>query len=341
MTGSAILTAATAQEIMSSIGVRCTPRVTIVNTNNHVYRIHTPEGDFHLKTYTKGWYSPEPAETRGCVMHEASAYRIVSAHGIPAPRVRLADETCDNPIRRPFLLMETLPGRPATKALQAASSRDGFEAVLRAVGRYMARMHAITFRFPGYLMTEDGPTAAPDPDAWQHFIFTIYTFRKDAFKTWETDREIAGGLLERVKQLYAHTEDSLRSEYEPPRFTHGDCHAHQFFVSDASGEWEVVGVVDMEVASAGDYGFDFVKLGLELAGMFPTGRDWWTPLFDGYGKEPPFEPMRLRFAACAYDAEYLGPHNWPGQRALRLAHILDARDWASMFDLSDLIEKSR
>jgi len=39
--------------------------------------------------------------------------------------------------------------------------------------------------------------------------------------------------------------------------------------------------------------------------------------------------MRLRFAASAYEADYLGPHNWPGTRVVRLAHILDSRDWRS------------
>ncbi len=322
---------------MSIAGVSCMPGVILIKRNNHVYQIQTPEGGFCLKTYTKDWYSPEPAETHGCVAHEAGAYRILEAHGLATPRVRLADETCDNPLKRPFLLLEMLPGQPLTEALQTATSRDDFEAILRSVGRYMAQMHGISFRFPGYLQHIAGPATSPNPDGWQHPIWSADVFKKLAFDTWEADSQIAhGGLVERAKHLLAVEEEALRDEYQPPKFTHGDCHAHQFFLSNATGEWKVTGVVDMEVASAGDYGADFVKLGIELAGGFAKGSDWWTPLLAGYGREPAFGPMKLRFAASAYDCDYLGPHNWPGSRASRLAHILDARDWRSLFDLSSI-----
>jgi Ser/Thr protein kinase RdoA (MazF antagonist) len=328
----ATLTEAAARDIMRAAGVPCTPKVTFVKRNNHVYRIEASGGAFYLKTYTKNWYSLAPGETSGCVAHEASAYRILSKHGLAAPRVLRADETCSNPLGRPFLLIEALGGKPLTEVLETAA-RDDFDAALQAVGRYLAGMHAITFRFPGYL-DGDGPTGPPSQEGWQHYIWTIDAFRRMAFETWEANRgTVSVGLLDRAREFYAQAEDSLKAEYEPPRFVHGDCHAHQFFICAENGDWKVAGVVDMEVASAGDYGEDFDKLGIELAGRFPSGNDWWTPLFAGYGRTPPFEPMELRFAALAYDADYLGRHNWPGTKEQRLARIIDARDWKELLTL--------
>jgi hypothetical protein len=126
----------------------------------------------------------------------------------------------------------------------------------------------------------------------------------------------------------------LAPAYQPPRFVHGDCHAHQFFVSGPAvdGAWHVHGVVDLEVASAGDPVEDFVKLTIEVAARLPAATRWWEALFAGYGAEPDFEPFRLRLLG-------IGPPSFawlrqPSERppwASVLRHLLDARDWAELF----------
>lgn len=325
------------REILQAAGVGGHPRVTLVKTENDVYRLETADATFYIKTFTKDWYSPKhPDDTAGCVVHEASAYRILARNGLATPRVVTAALTSENVLNRPFLLLTGLSGRPLTEVLTSASAEE-FDAALRAVGRFMSRMHAITFAYPGYLMSEDGPTSPPDSSRWRHAIWVPETLKECALRKWASDRgKIPAAILDRAIELYSSEEQSLQAEYLPPRFTHGDCHAHQFFVQGSGTDWEVTGVVDMEVASAGDYGADFTKFGLELAGRFPSGKDWWSPLLAGYGRCPPIGPTKLRLAVNNYDADYLAPHNWPGTPASRLAHILAARDWTSLFDLTPL-----
>lgn len=77
----------------------------------------------------------------------------------------------------------------------------------------------------------------------------------------------------------------------------------------------------MEVASAGDRGADWVKLGLELADHLPADRCWWEPLFAGYGSEPPFDTLRLRLLAAG----------WVSPRADFLERVLEAQDWHALF----------
>ena len=61
----------------------------------------------------------------------------------------------------------------------------------------------------------------------------------------------------------------------------------------------MTGVVDMEVASAGDPIEDLLKFSLELAPILPARTRWWQALFDGYGQEPEYALFRLRMLGCS------------------------------------------
>ena len=68
--------------------------------------------------------------------------------------------------------------------------------------------------------------------------------------------------------------------------------------------------------------------------------EWWAPLIDGYGEEPDFELLKLRYLASGYLE--LSPHAYrivPGVRELVVQHILAARNWQELFDLSKIREE--
>jgi aminoglycoside phosphotransferase len=332
-----LLTPERACAILHMVGIRCTPSVTPIKRYNHVYHVVCGTDEFFLKTYTKAWYGGDTAATGGCVDHEASAWRTLAQHGLAVPQVVLAAENGNNPFQRPFLLTTQLPGRPLTDLLAWAEPAQ-FTQLLRAVGRYLRHMHAITFEFPGYI-TSHGPHAAPDPSQWRHALWVAEEFKAWASRVWSEDwATVPTVLLNRVHDFWRQHEQALERAYRPPRFAHGDCHAHQFFLAQEDDQWHVSGVLDMEVASAGDCEADFVKLGLELAGMFPARTRWWQPLFEGYGKEPDFALMQLRLLA-AHHINYtcLGEHSWPGTRAQIVAHVLDAERWEQLFDVQSIV----
>ncbi len=325
-------------EVARAAGLGSGPVVTLVKENNHVYRIESGGRAFYLKTFTKDWYRGcTTLETNGCVDHEAGAFRLLAKHGLNTPRVVVAEMTCDNALERPFILMEALRGWSLTQLLGKADRLD-FARLLRATGEYMARMHAIAFRFPGYISSTGAPAQPPNPDTWGHPIWTFSEFEKLACRQWERDAaDVPPKTVAKAREFYSAHEAAMRAAYEPPHFTHGDCHAHQFFLDREDGRWVVTGVVDMEVSSSGDAEADFGKLAEILPGEIPAATRWWEPLFEGYGREPSLELLKLRMAACGLGGGGgIGYHPWPGTRGQVLAHILSARSWFELFDLREL-----
>jgi hypothetical protein len=199
----------------------------------------------------------------------------------------------------------------------------------------MGRMHAIRFRFPGYVMSLDGPDAHPS-GRWQHGIWTAQARREQALATLDAHADaLPAALVEAVRGRLSTIVGAMRSVYQPPRFVHGDCHAHQFFVSapaTAGAAWRVHGVVDMEVASAGDAVQDLVKFSIEAAAALPAASRWWEPLFAGYGGEPDVELFRLRLLGTGHPSfAWVRPAPERPSWEQMLRHLLGARDWGELF----------
>jgi hypothetical protein len=208
--------------------------------------------------------------------------------------------------------------------------KERFRALLMAVGEYLRRVHAITFAFPGYIM-DSGPTVPPDENGWQHPIWTAKRQQKNALAMLREDAaKLPGELVKRLEVIFATMEDALASAYNPPHFAHGDCHAHQFFLYQEAGRWQVSGFIDLEVASAGDCTQDLVAFATEMAWDFPITTRWWEPFFAGYGGEPDFETFRLRFLGTTDDVLEFVLH-WRGTKEEFLTHVLSATDWETLF----------
>ncbi|MEO7803899.1 MAG: aminoglycoside phosphotransferase family protein [Actinomycetota bacterium] len=305
-----------------------------LSQHNHLWSIRTEDGDFFLKAHTRDWYDWNPMRAASlAVSQETSAYQILGEAGLSTPEIVVSDLTSSNPIGWPCLLLSALDGRPLTDQLADAEPSD-FDEILEATGSYLRRMHSIEFEHGGYLITGP-PDAPPDPDGWQHWIWTVKEFRRKADETWADDRKTTSTrLIDEILSFAAPLWEAMAIEFEPPSFITGDCHAGQFFVLCEDGRWEVTGVVDMEVASAGTPLADLFKFGVEMAGRFSSDTNWWKPLFRGYGREPAFDHVRLAFMAAEHiNYKCLGPHSWPGTRSDILGHLLHATDWNALFDL--------
>jgi aminoglycoside phosphotransferase len=321
------LTQKQVQEIMRLAGLHEPATATLMQQYNHVYRIECQQGIFFLKMHTKDWYPPEDVETGFSVRHEQSAWSVLASHGLATPEVVLAVTTRNNSLGRPFLLTRKLQGKSLVELLKHyLADESQWDELLRTTGAYLQQMHRISFRFPGYIL-DTQPDRPLDESRWQHPIWSARQRQRTALAQLQREQsQLSQQTTQQLYRLFSTLEEVLATEYQPPRFTHGDCHAHQFYLyHNEVGTWMVSGCVDMEVASAGDSLQDLVKIAIEMVREFP-GRDWWTPLFAGYGKEPDFDTFRLRLL-CAAEEEL----QWSGIRQEVLNHLLQAGNWAELF----------
>ncbi len=303
-----------------------------IKQHNHVYRLEAADQVLFLKLYTKDWYGDDIAGTGYCVDHEVAAWNVLGQAGLAIPQVVHAAMTSQNVLNRPFLLTKQLTGMPLTQLLQIADNQTFVDALI-AVGAYMRMMHAIQFPFAGYITSSRLP-ATLDASSWQHPIWTYQAFERHAEQTWKRDRDVLSGfVLDAIRLQFSQYSQQLAAEYTKPHFTHGDCHASQFFLVNDQGTWQVTGVLDMEVSSAGDCGFDLVKFGLEMSALFAAQTRWWEPFFVGYGHEPAFTLHKLRMLAASH---FSYTYAWPGTRAEIMNHVLTAESWAQLYDLTEL-----
>jgi aminoglycoside phosphotransferase len=334
------LTALQARHILSLAGREGPVIVTQVARGNDVWRLRQGKDAYFLKTHTKDWYGSDPSHLPFCVQHESVAYEILAAHGLPVPDVVLARSDFDNPLGQPFLLTHALPGTSLMPLLRQHEGEE-FAALLHSAGTYLRRVHEIMFRFPGYLMSHDGPDAPPDENAWQHPIWTAKSAQEHALALLEADRPRISPVVARdVEAAFSSLAAQLAPLYQSPRFTHGDCHAQQFFLAapraaprvPGAHDWSVSGFVDMEVASAGAVEHDLIKMSLELMSHFPPETRWWEPLFAGYGRGPDFELFRLLLLSSSEESfRAYGAEHWPATREETLAGLLAANDWRTLF----------
>jgi aminoglycoside phosphotransferase (APT) family kinase protein len=309
------------------------PHVTLFKTYNHVFKIETKSNIYYLKTHTKDWYAKDPKLVGHLPSRESFAWQLMRVYGLSTPIVVVIDSTCENAIERPYLVTEQLTGDPLTNLIEKVSKK-GSHRIIRSVGAYLRKMHSITFKSSG-ILTPQGPVIDGD---WHHRMWTYHGFRTWADREQEDARkallpETYGALIGYMGKW----EPTLKDVYEHPVFVHGDCHAHQFYLSFRDKEWNVSGVLDMEVASAGDCGEDFIKFCAEMSRRYVSETEWWQPLFEGYEEEPNFDLIKLRYLASSHiELSPFAYQDLPGVRELVVQHVLGARSWKELFDLSQI-----
>lgn len=310
--------------------------VTLFKTNNHVFRIRTGDMTYYLKTHTRDWYSENGKETGHVVLREATAWQIIEKIGLATPRVVAIDNTTDNVIGIPFIITEELLGESLTELLTRLSRADAYSAI-RCVGAYLKKMHSISFGHSGYLPPQEPVISSQ----WHHRIWSYHGFQSWADREQETaKKELSHGSFSDVLRYINEWQHKLRKVYKHPRFVHGDCRANQFYLFQRGREWNVSGVLDMEVASAGDCDEDFMKFCAEMSRRFDVETKWWEPLFDGYEEEPDFNLLKLRYLASGQlELSPFAYKEVAGVRELVVQHLLRAKNWLELFDLSSIKEK--
>lgn len=306
-------------------------RVHFLRSENHTWRLTVDGSAYYVKAHTKAWYTDLDSVT-GAVRHEQIAHQLLAEAGLPAPDLVATHLTTSNAIGWPHLITRALPGRSLPEVLTASASIDERDAALRATGRHLRRMHDIVFDHPGYLAESASPTLT-DPRGWQHPIWRFERFLQSSIRIWADGAStVSPNTLDVVMTLLADTMATLRASFDPPRFTHGDCHANGIFLDGAGRDWEVTGVLDMEVASAANPAFDFNKLIIELVGLQRLDTyDWWTPLFDGYGDEPHFDLTRLLLISAGHPNYTCLDQTWGLDRIQIIEHVLRSRTWRELF----------
>ena len=309
-------------------------QVQFLRRDNHIWRIEDRGSTYFLKAHTKDWYGGSPEAAARAVVHEVTGYRLLTEAGLPSAEVAASAASCDNPLGWPHLMTRQVDGTALVDLLHRVSPTQ-LCAVLRVVGHHLARVHALRFDHAGYLRT--GPPRPAAPGDSVHWVS-----RPERFVLYLAESLVAGqdavslATRDRVASLLLQTLPALTAAYRQPRFVHGDCHPNTIFLTRRRGRWQVGGIVDMETCSAGCPMFDLAKLFIVLAGHLDGTSRWWEPLLDAYGPVPDFDLMRLALAGHAHRLYALGEHAWPGTRQDILLHILDARDWAELLDLSNL-----
>jgi aminoglycoside phosphotransferase len=328
---SLFLTIEQAQAIAQLMGRHSVRQVSEVTRYNHVWRLHCGGDEYYLKCYTKDWYGDDVPRTEYCVRHERDAYALLARHGLPTVEVTLARPDCDNPLERPFLVTRGLPGLSLNQLLAQADHHE-FQRLLECVGYHLRRMHEITFVYPGYI-TVDGPTAPPSSNEWQHPVWSAAVCQRDSLARLERERtRLSPALANQLETRFSTLAEQLAPAYSPLRFVQANMHSHQFFLEREGNGWRVTGVLDMEVASAGDAYFDLVAFALEMAAFHPPNTRWWEPFFHGYGKEPEFDLFRMHMLTFGEESfKCFGPPYWQGTRQEILARLLAAQKWEALF----------
>jgi len=318
--------------------------VVCIKKFNHTYKISLCDGQvLFLKTFTKDWYgdyNTNATETTYCALHEEAAYKMLKRNGLRTPEIVITELHKMNPFGRPFLLTKALRGTCLTDAF-AIDDLQALVNKLTAVGKYMKEMHAIVLQHPGYIVSEEGPNGILDENGWQHTIWTAKRWREEADKFIENhpaSSNVPQPIIDGAKAFYNENRHIFESLYTPYVFIHGDCHASQFFVDyDQTEGWQVTGVVDMEVASAGTPVADWGKIIIELSAKAYYSKyykdfAWWEPLFKGYGG--PFDFTALKVGLLTAGGDNFACQDWPMDFSKIYQHIFNATDWRSLFDLT-------
>lgn len=324
------LSADLAAELMSRAGIHGPWTVTALQRSSHAFLIQGLGGSFFLKAPTKSSYPLD--SDRGpalAVRHETAAWECLRRHGLAIPEVIAADESTDNALGWPYVVSRGLTGLPAGPLVEAAGLvRAG--AVLEALGDYLRRMHAISFRDAGYVMTADGPDQPLDAREWDHACHSADGWQRSALRGLES-RGLSEDVRSEVERRCSVMAEQIRWEFEPPRFTQGDSRASHYFV-DLRGGAHVTGVVDMEVASSGDPVYDLILIAIELMARLDARTRWWEPFFAGYGDAPDLERFRLGLLATDEpNFKAHGPERWPATLEQTYRALIAASTWDELF----------
>lgn len=123
-------------------------QVRFVRAHNHSRRITAGGQVYVLKAHTKDWYDGSASDASRAVRREVTGHRLLRDAGLPAADVVAYSTGCDNPLGWPYLVTRALAGTALVDLLPTLDAEQA-EGAVRAVGRHLAGMHALTYAHPG------------------------------------------------------------------------------------------------------------------------------------------------------------------------------------------------
>jgi hypothetical protein len=330
------LTREQAERLLAPLGAVSVLDVTVAATINDVFKVSTQEhGTYYVKFHTSPWYARHP-DAYFVVERECAVCELLRKRGMPLPYRAWGDFSREVAPRSVFI-SEELGGLPAPDALRRFP--DQAPLILRALGRYLQRLHSIEFERAGFIGFPHAYFAPPEGR-----VPCIHTWDRQAYHRAEHQQRKALRLLgerssllppnivPKLREMFESLADVVRNDYQPPRFTVANCHAYHFHVEKRNGEWDVLGLYDFEAASAGAPVCDLVEFELTLTPA-TSGIAWRKAFFDGYGSWPSFEGYKRRvlcdllFWAGVRKTPVVPEREWLYEAWPRL---IAARDWAQL-----------
>jgi aminoglycoside phosphotransferase len=332
------LSAEQAQRLLVPIGKVTIEQISVESTINDVFRVMTRDhGSFYIKLHTARWYADQP-DTFFVVNRECATHELLRKRGMPLPYLAWADYT-RNVVPRSAYVCGELPGISVPTAIARYPQEEG--AILKALGRYVRRLHEIEFTSAGLLEPAHAcfaPAEGPIPpiETWHGgALHHPEHLQRDASRALDKCRErgLLPALVEReLDRLFGRMVETIGPDYVPPRFTVGNCHAWHFHVDRVDGEWAVQGFYDFEAVSAGDPTIDLVELEMTLTPC--TGSHTWRePFFEGYGSRPSLEGYKMRlFYYVLYEMGKQHSRAVPDAKWLRgrWPDLLQTSDWGEL-----------
>ena len=178
---------------------------------------------------------------------EVEVYRMLESSGVPTPKVYAADLSGQE-IPAPYFFMEHLPGAPWPDCSKKIPKADR-PALMRALGRYNACIHAIKGERFGYLKQNE------------RFHFSSWGAAFTGMMTDILNDGRAGGCRLPYKAIEAVLQKHrpLLDEVTQPCLVDYDMWAGNVFVQPQNGHYEITGIVDFERAFSGDPYADFTS----------------------------------------------------------------------------------
>jgi aminoglycoside phosphotransferase (APT) family kinase protein len=217
--------------------------------------------------------------------------------GVPVPEV-LACAPAPRDGWPAYIITRRLPGVPAHPVRLHAAERG---AVLRQMGTYLASIHTIPVSGFGHLVRQGNGFAGREPSLW---TFLDHEIRGELGRLPDDALPPA-----RRAAIYARFAAAREALDRPAAVAcHGDYRLKNAVLAQENGRWRVSGVVDFEMAQAGDPAYDLAYFFYSLRSRPWTEADL-AAICAGYGLPYPFPPD-LRQRVLLYQVLAAVGHLW-------------------------------
>jgi aminoglycoside phosphotransferase (APT) family kinase protein len=246
-------------------------------------------------------------EGRSRFYGEALAYEKLREHDIPAPQV-IAVDVSKQIVPHDYILMTKIEGATIIDSWPNLTL-DQCQQVAQEAGRYLAKMHAITFDGYGKLKL---PAAERFPTWYAYVMDYLHRYKSESVSMSILTEAQGNHLWDTFEQ-----HRTLFESVQPARLIHWDFHFENVLQMDG----HVTGILDFEWSLCGDPAFDF-RLEWQWEDTCPGSAQG---LYHGYLAErslPADQELRVRlysllgFLDWAVDAQNDGESIWARQKLL-------------------------